>query len=436
VSALSPCETTILEKLLAKYEQSQAFRTGAPGSRRVTLRLGPASRDLALYDIEDTTTRWTVHAAVQSLAARGLIGYAWEPDNEGNVLQKVWLLPEATARAYATLGRAPKTDVLAGIAARIDTALASETDEAGEPGGSGGTCDSREWLAAYLRDCRDLLVRRHSLTPALPSDPALARDLVQTLIALLRPSSSAMSLRAFSLTCFKDSKYLEKNVLRWLLKVIRQYQPEVRGLDREESVSDETLLSLVGLYRNPELYEFCGPVCLTFGKRTLVFAALPDGAALPAPAIARLEQVDPGSIRQVLLIENRTNYQAYLQNNRRPDELVLYHGGFHGPLRRAFFCRLLAAVPPAVPVWHWGDIDLGGLRIFLQIQREIAPTLRPYRMDRQTLLDSQSLAAPLSAASRQALTAAQNDPRFALFSDLIAAMLETGLRLEQEALID
>jgi hypothetical protein len=291
-------------------------------------------------------------------------------------------------------------------------------------------------VAAYLRDCRDLLVRRHSLTPALPSDPALSRDLVQTLIALLRPSSSAMSLRAFSLTCFKDSKYLEKNVLRWLLKVIRQYQPEVRGLDREESVSDETLLSLVGLYRNPELYEFCGPVCLTFGKRTLDFAALPDGAALPATALARLEQVDAGSIRQVLLIENRTNYQAYLQNNRRPDELVLYHGGFHGPLRRAFFCRLLAAVPPAVPVWHWGDIDLGGLRIFLQIQREIAPTLRPYRMDRQTLLDSQSLAAPLSAASRQALTAALNDPRFALFSDLIAAMLETGLRLEQEALID
>jgi hypothetical protein len=37
-----------------------------------------------------------------------------------------------------------------------------------------------------------------------------------------------------------------------------------------------------------------------------------------------------------MLIENKTNYDEYIEKARRSDELVLFHGGFLSPQKRSW----------------------------------------------------------------------------------------------------
>ena len=136
----------------------------------------------------------------------------------------------------------------------------------------------------------------------------------------------------------------------------------------------------------------------------------------------------------MLFIENRTNYEVYIQKEINPAELVVYHGGFHGITKQQFFKLIVSALPESVPVEHWGDIDLGGFKIFQQVRQNIALQLKPWRMDRQALLEHQDCATTFSSTYRKELEKALADPAFSDFADVLKTMLELGLRLEQEAM--
>jgi len=135
-------------------------------------------------------------------------------------------------------------------------------------------------------------------------------------------------------------------------------------------------------------------------------------------------------------IESRTSYEVYPHKEKQADELVFYHGGFHSLAKKRFLKFIIDSLAADVPVLHWGDIDLGGLRIFSQICTNVAPGLQPWRMDRQTLQASQTRGLPLSPAYRQAVEKTLADPLMADFADVLKAMLEMNLRLEQENLAD
>jgi hypothetical protein len=82
-------------------------------------------------------------------------------------------------------------------------------------------------------------------------------------------------------------------------------------------------------------------------------------------------------------VENLTSYQRHV---REVDDrgVVLYSAGFPGPALRAFLGRLDRALGPGVPFFHWGDVDLGGLRIFARIAATLTHhSLHPHLMGPQ-----------------------------------------------------
>lgn len=93
-----------------------------------------------------------------------------------------------------------------------------------------------------------------------------------------------------------------------------------------------------------------------------------------------------------------------------------------------------AADPPEL--LHWGDIDLGGIRIFQLLQSRFFPGLRPYRMDAETLLRYEAQAAPVSDEYADRLRQALDDPRYAQWLPVFQVMLERRIRLEQESIAD
>ncbi|MDD3198665.1 MAG: DUF2220 family protein, partial [Eubacteriales bacterium] len=94
----------------------------------------------------------------------------------------------------------------------------------------------------------------------------------------------------------------------------------------------------------------------------------------------------------------------------------------------------IEAANQQVEIYHWGDIDLGGFKIFLQIKNNISSRVKPWQMDSETLLKYKNMAGSYDENYRHKLEKALEDQSYAYFHDVIKTMLKYNIRLEQEAI--
>jgi hypothetical protein len=112
--------------------------------------------------------------------------------------------------------------------------------------------------------------------------------------------------------------------------------------------------------------------------------------------------------------------------------LALYSGGFASPAALALLHAVRAAVP-AIGLYHWGDLDPGGLRILAHLRGSLGD-VRPLAMDRATFEQHRQHAQPLSQQDRKTLKSLRQHPRLADCVPLIDHLLAAGSKLEQEAI--
>lgn len=177
------------------------------------------------------------------------------------------------------------------------------------------------------------------------------------------------AVRDASALLFKDSKRIEN--LHPCLDVL------LTGNLAGEARPETEILQELGLYREPQPVRLAGNVLLRRTRGDFP----PDFpySALPPSAIHGLA-AQPA---QILTIENLTTFHVWARQHGDSNTLCLYTAGMPSPAWRALYGRLLAGLPPDVPVYHWGDIDEGGFRIAALISRCAAAsghTLRPWKM--------------------------------------------------------
>lgn len=132
----------------------------------------------------------------------------------------------------------------------------------------------------------------------------------------------------------------------------------------------------------------------------------------------------------MITVENATSFSE-LAARRTPQLLVIYTGGFASPTE----IRLLRAVRdlnPALSLFHWGDLDAGGLRILAHLRGHLGDIV-PLAMDTPTFHTRRGQGQRLTATDRAALTKLATHPLLADCTQLIATLLETDQKLEQEA---
>ena len=432
-------EKELLGLLLDKYERSKDG-AGNPTNRRILLK----RTELPKYDPENSLEKETYHKTVKALAEEGLLEYGWEQFERENLLGSVWLCKDAAGEAYRRLEREPR-------ALRL-TAVGKMTKEA-------AAAATQPWLCTFLQDTLQNLQDKNRTGPMMPEDRHEAGRLTDALLALDRlmgemdaGRSDGCLERVFSLRCFGDSKYFEKNIRSRMCRVLRNYY-----LPSElTECKDEEVLGEVGLFRAPELIEFCGSLRGEIHGQAVDFSAFRDGAVINLPTANAFKICDVSQIRRVIFIENKANYvELALRGTAGDDTLLVYHGGFYSRGKGRFFEKLYRALAgpqskeppylqasdrfrsPADPVefFHWGDIDLGGFRMFVRLQKNIIPELEPCRMDADTLLSHLDQAAGFSGRYRGELEALLADPDYSPFHPVIAIMLRENARLEQEALL-
>jgi hypothetical protein len=115
--------------------------------------------------------------------------------------------------------------------------------------------------------------------------------------------------------------------------------------------------------------------------------------------------------------------------------LLLYTGGMPSLTWRGAYARVLAAPSPAVPIYHWGDIDEGGFRIAAVRATAAQATgrrVQPWMMSPADL--PAALAAQADAPMASSLDAMLRAAERCGWSALLDQLREQPIRLEQESL--
>ncbi|MDW7659463.1 MAG: hypothetical protein SCM11_20030, partial [Bacillota bacterium] len=278
----------LLEQLLKKYEASKAYTQVGAVRRRILLDFYRG--EFKSYDYEDYEQKIYIHSLVQELKKDGLIDFTWVRGEEQHILHRVWLNLDQVDKAYDRAGLvSPKIE-----AAAVLTAVSQAEAEWQNIAGKRPEQQTTGWIGPLLAEMQQILTQRQRLMAPLPTvrDQALLLlDAIRQLIRLSTSGQTELAERVFSLQTYGDSKTFEQQVRSRLCSLLRRYL--LPGLLGDSSgpiddfdITDDELLSLIGLVRAPEIFEFSGPLLATRRNRRIDFGFFPACATLSSAELA------------------------------------------------------------------------------------------------------------------------------------------------------
>jgi hypothetical protein len=403
----------ILSLLLKKYQNSLSFQTGTPGKQRPQLTMAKSELAEDYEDELDFRKREWIHTALKELCQEGIIEVTWPKLKENIQVHKVYLNFEGVERAYQLLGETPKEDKLR----RMMEILSSLT------------AHPWEWVRTWQQETCAKLEERKSAGLDI-DDPQGYEDLMKVLKALPELEDSTPK-RVFSQTLFQDSKYFEKRLEGRLINLLRKIYPE--ELDKDEEYLDQ-----VGIVNNPKLTLLSGPLII---QPDLNLSYFPGGIGLSAESVKELI-IQNIPAQTILLIENLTTYHEVLGAPAilPLPVLAIYTGGFPHKSTQKLLEKISGFLGnhhhqgEGLGIYHWGDIDYGGIRIFEYLRRNFFPSLRPYRMDGATYLEYESSGLPFGEEQARKLETLLCDPSYGEWHEVIEMLLKHRKRVEQESI--
>lgn len=411
--------TWVLDTLLTRYEKSRAFVTGT-FSRRIFITM--EKEKLLEHALEDPDEKQVFFDALRRLKGQGMIDYSWVKYEKGNLVDKIWLIPEEEAieSCYRKLGRIPQKNKLY----RLEEQIRRYRARAEKEGVLG------HFLDEMLKELSDAKRVPRFFT----DDERLNEDILKCL-AYMEGNHDEVMERVLSSGLYGDSKYFERNVRGKVISILKYWK---KG--EEDIPEDQELLGERGIVRWPEIMEFAGNVKVLMNNGDVIdYCTQRYGAYINSDTIKQVKEAVLEGIRQIMFIENKANYIWYLSHEKRDDELVVFHGGCYSPVKGMWFRKLYEGSrreKETVRYFHWSDIDIGGFRIFCRLKESIIPELQPFWMDEAALTKFKEKALRIEGTSyRERLKVMGEDPAYGEFGKVIEKMLQWGIRLEQERMI-
>lgn len=405
----------ILNRLLDKYENSKHLAEPGTSTRRVMLRVG--KKELPEYIYEDAAIRDSYNEAALELEKQHLVQLEWVKARP--VLSTVILRLDRIMPCYAAAERVhPRVR-----AKQVTDAVRIGLDGVAVP-----------WIAAWREDVCKSADEQMKVPAFCKKDDASLRDLLGALRGYAALSGS-ITMRAFSSRCFSDTKYFERNVRDLFLTIARKYDTELALACDENELGEREQLAFLGIYARPELYELAGNCTIQTSQGSICIGAAPYGLALPSTLVDFIMEIDLTAIRSITFIENKTNYDAYVMSEKRPEELVVYHGGFLSPQKKRLIASIAHAASETMKIRFWADIDTGGFRMFRHLQ-ELIPSLTPMRMSGEFVDSFHEHGLPRSEAYLSSLRIDMENGKYPLFRDAIERILNYGVTIEQETFLN
>lgn len=232
--------------------------------------------------------------------------------------------------------------------------------------------------------------------------------------------------RQFSSEVLHDSKLFEKKYQDKVVTVLEKYSPL-----SEEGMTADDILRVHGIKTYSQSLEWKGALVYRIGNGNPIDSSVNIfGTVINAQTLEQAVPAAAPGIRRIMLIENKANYESM---DFREDTLYIYCHGFFSPKELKFLSALTGIADENTEYLHWGDLDLGGIRIFLYNQRKLFPGLKPYRMDASAYETAiaQGAGIPVKKEKKEKLQRLDAGD----LDGLKECILETGMEIEQEALL-
>lgn len=403
----------LLNILLDKYEDSDSFRSGQLSNRRPQVSLTDRMFKDDYNDEMDFRKREWSNQVILSLVQDGLVDVKWTLFRENQQGEKVWLNPDRLLDAYRKVDRIP-------LIVKLENLREVLTPLEDHP-----WLDIRTW---WIEINQLLLDRRKaSLGNDLDSIEETS-DLVKALLALPNINEPILK-RTWSLNLYRDSKHFEQRIEKRLVNIIRK-------LRTMEDASDESVLDALGIMYVPKPVYLQGSMNIQLSDGYIDTSLFSGGLALFPETISSIKGIEL-HVKEVVTIENLTSYHQWIRQRKEKEELVIYTGGYPNKTVQRLFDLLAnegVGRSGGIPLFHWGDIDLGGLRIAMYLQEKWFPFLCTWKMDRSTLMKYSSSAVPMSEEYKTKVRKAIELVSMHPMKEVLIGMLEYNLRLEQESI--
>lgn len=232
--------------------------------------------------------------------------------------------------------------------------------------------------------------------------------------------------RQFSSEVLHDSKMFEKKYQDKVVTVLEKYSPL-----SEEGMTADDILRVHGIKTYSQTLEWKGTLVYRIGSGKPIDSSVNlFGTVINAQTLEQAVPIAVPRIRHIILVENKANYESM---DFREDTLYIYCHGFFSPKELKFLGALTEITGGNTEYLHWGDMDLGGIRIFLYNQRKLFPGLKPYRMDASAYETAiaQGAGIPMKKEKKEKLQRLDAGD----LDGLKECILETGMEIEQEALL-
>lgn len=400
----------LLRFLLQKYEDSKGFLAGKPSIRRPQFSMDgnhPFVEDF--NDEMDYRKREWLLEVIYELEQEGFIATIRDK-YEFFKVKKIYLELERVAGAYELAAIVPLEEKFADMKKILSPLLEHKW----------------EWMAQWAEKA----IHSFSLKKAAGinvDEPDPYRDAVIVLRALTELEGNS-PIRILSNQLFNDSKHFERRVANTLTSILKKASPI-------EFENDEEMLAFYGMVRMGKDVKLCGELSWsTYEGRHLTIEGFAGGVGLSDLTVAAIDEITLNA-ECLILIENLTSYEQWIHQRADAKELVIYTGGYPHKTLQTLLAKISQSIDISpIPVYHWGDIDIGGILIFEYLKVRFFHELQPLLMDIATLKRYKKRAIPLTATNKKTINRMLAEERYTYWHSLLQVLLEQDLKLEQESM--
>ncbi|PFW81357.1 hypothetical protein COL27_20675 [Bacillus sp. AFS075960] len=303
------------------------------------------------------------------------------------------------------------------------------------------------WIREFINNVTKDLKQKRRVPSALGNGFSLLEKILKTLKGIDNIQGESLSERVFSKKYLGDSKIFEGELRKRILTIIRKYYGKSLVADKD-ILDDEFLLSEVGILKAKGELLIKGDLIIKLGNDTLDYHPFINGAMIDATTIneGEIEKVDT---KNIVIIENKAVFneaiQIYNKNKKHfikseylKSPLFVYIGGFPGQSKRTFLGKIddffkAKGIDPNV--YFWGDIDYGGIQIFLHLKKNVFDNIQMLHMDTEILEKFSDHWSNFDEKYEKKLESLYDDEKESEIKNLVKYMIDNNCWLEQEALI-
>ena len=354
----------LLKNLLDSYEKSLL----SSGKNKVQIHVSMtfSRRNLPEYFDESSMVYEQIHVAAKDMERRGFLKIQWKNRKPGTIIEKVILKEEVVEEVYQYLHRTPKA-----VNEELTRAVLLEYDQKLKK------TEEQTVIRAFLRYILERFQDGKSVKEYIDiSETAQTRELLDTLCAI-EQNEKPVYIREFSIDHLGDSKKFE-NMIGLIGKILRRFGSGYEEMDVYE------ILSEYQIYHTPNYVYLKGCGCLVQKEQKtekdiqrfqIDLAALQQGIGISGEDINTLALTGISKVKRIITIENLTTFYRWSE----PESILIYLGGYHNQVRRRLLQMIYKQLPQAEYL-HFGDIDVGGFEIYLDLCRKTNIPFQLYHM--------------------------------------------------------